>query len=240
MPLRQSEWIQYLATAPLFAGLGDDELARIASHAVPITLRKGASLFGIGDMPRGFYVTLTGQVKVSFVSPRGDEKVIDLFGPGQSFGEAVAFLGRPAPVNAQAVASSTVLQIPVKPVLDEVVRDGHYAARVIAGMCRRIHALTMELESLLMHSGTQRVAAYLLSEAGKGGDAPTFDGRASDEAVDPQIRLPAAKGVVASRLGMTQEHFSRILGELGRQELIEVQGRGVRVLDAERLRAYVV
>lgn len=239
MPLREGEWIQYLAAAPLFAGLGDDELARIASHAVPITLRKGASLFGIGDMPRGFYVTMTGQVKVSFVSPRGDEKVVDLFGPGQSFGEAIAFLSRPAPVNAQAVASSTVLLIPVGPVLDEIVRDGHYAARVIAGMCRRIHALTMELESHLMHSGTQRVAAYLLSEAGKGGDGVDFDDRASGT-IDQEIRLPAAKGVVASRLGMTQEHFSRILGELGRQELIEVQGRGVRVLDARRLRAYVI
>lgn len=236
MPSRESEWIRHLATAPLFAGLGDDELARIASHALPITLRKGAALFGIGDTPRGFYVTMTGQIKVSFVSPRGDEKVVDLFGPGQSFGEAVAFLARPAPVNAQAVVSSSVLLIPVGPVLDEIRRDGHYAARVIAGLCRRVHALTMELESHLMHSGTQRVAAYLLGEAGAGTGAGNLPGGAAGR----EIRLPAAKGVVASRLGMTQEHFSRILGELGRQELIAVQGRGVRLLDAERLRAFVV
>jgi len=49
--------------------------------------------------------------------------------------------------------------------------------------------------------------------------------------------LDANKGVIASRLNLTPEHFSRILSELSHQSLIEVQGSEIRILDVERLRS---
>ena len=248
-----------LAGVPLFAELGEDELDRIAAQAVPVGLEKGATLFRAGDLPRGFYVVMQGRIKVSFLSARGAERVVEVFEAGRSFGEAVAFLAKPCPVGAQAVAKSVVLQIPVEPVLQEILRDGHYAARVIAGLCQRIHMLVMDLETHMMRSGTQRVAAYLLDQGARGqraddaADAAPAPGRSALGRLGlsgaphelqaphepPQLRLAAAKGLIASQLNLTQEHFSRILGELSRQGVIEVRGRGIRLLDARRLREYL-
>jgi CRP-like cAMP-binding protein len=42
----------------------------------------------------------------------------------------------------------------------------------------------------------------------------------------------------ASRLNLTQEHFSRILREIQAAGLIEVVGREIRIIDAGRLHAY--
>ena len=50
------------------------------------------------------------------------------------------------------------------------------------------------------------------------------------------IRLPTSKGTIASRLNLTQEHFSRILNELSTGGLIQVQGRTIHIPDIERLR----
>mgnify|MGYP000919088728 CR=1 FL=1 len=50
------------------------------------------------------------------------------------------------------------------------------------------------------------------------------------------VRLPTAKGTIASRLNLTQEHFSRILNELSTARLIEVEGRSIHIPDLERLR----
>ena len=242
---------RFLATVALFAELGAHELDRIAAQATPVTLAKGAVLFRAGDLPRGFYAVVQGRVKVSFLSARGDEKVVEVFEPGRSFGEAVAFLSRPCPVSAQAMVDSLVLLIPVEPVLQEIRADGHYAARVIAGLCRRIHALVMDLEAQTMRSGTQRVAAYLLAQDAHGPDADAPDllaaragvaprGAAPEPAGPIELRLDTSKGLLASRLNLTQEHFSRILAELARQGVIEVQGRDIRVLDVRRLRETAV
>ena len=50
------------------------------------------------------------------------------------------------------------------------------------------------------------------------------------------IRLPTSKGTIASRLNLTQEHFSRILNELTSSGLIEVEGRTIHIPDIGRLR----
>ena len=52
------------------------------------------------------------------------------------------------------------------------------------------------------------------------------------------VTLPTNKGVIASRLNLTQEHFSRILHELSEKGLIVVEGRVIHIPDVDKLRSY--
>jgi CRP-like cAMP-binding protein len=52
-----------------------------------------------------------------------------------------------------------------------------------------------------------------------------------------EVTLPIGEGVIASRLNLTPQHFSRILNDLTAQGLIVVEGRKVHIVDLERLRA---
>jgi CRP-like cAMP-binding protein len=79
-----------------------------------------------------------------------------------------------------------------------------------------------------MRSGTQRIIGYLLHAC-----SPSS---AQDGGIE--VTLPATKGVVASRLNLTLEHFSRILHELAAEGLIEVRGRSVHIRDVDRLRGF--
>jgi CRP-like cAMP-binding protein len=214
----------FLARVPLFAELDATELERIAAQTQRMELTRGRILFRLGDEPQGFYVAVHGRIKLSFTSPRGDEKVVDVIGPGQSFGEAVMFVSRPYPVTAAALGDALVLFVARQAVFDELARDARFAARMIAGLSRRIHGLMADLEANSMHSGTQRVIGFLLRDCS---DAGTGDAL--------EIALPVSKGVVASRLSITQEHFSRILHDLSSQGLITVEGRTIRVPSIARL-----
>jgi CRP-like cAMP-binding protein len=217
----------FLARLPLFAELEASELERIAAHTQRIELTRGGILFRLGDQPQGFHVTVHGRVKLSFTSPRGDEKVVDVIGPGQSFGEAVMFVSRPYPVTATALGDALVLFVGRQVVFDELARDARFAARMIAGLSRRIHGLMADLEANSMHSGTQRVIGFLLRDCGES---------VEDDALE--LTLPVSKGVVASRLSITQEHFSRILHDLSAQGLISVDGRTIRVPSVALLQAH--
>jgi CRP-like cAMP-binding protein len=116
----------FLANVPLFKELASDELDRIASNTVEVRAARTEVLFRRGDPALGFHIIVFGQVTHAFTSPRGDEKVVDLIGPGQSFGEAVMFMERPHVVTAQALSDSLLLYIPREIVFEELGRDPRF------------------------------------------------------------------------------------------------------------------
>jgi CRP-like cAMP-binding protein len=189
---------------------------------------RGTVLFQRGQPCEGFYVVVYGQVKLSFVTSQGGEKVVEIIGPGMSFGEALMFMEKPYIVMAQTLADSLVLHVGKQAIWDELERDRGFALKMLAGLSRRLHRLVADVEAYSMQSGTQRVIGYLLRQD-----------EAQAAANEPYtVTLPTAKGVVASRLNLTPEHFSRILHELAGEGLIDVDGRSVRIADVARLRDY--
>jgi CRP/FNR family transcriptional regulator, dissimilatory nitrate respiration regulator len=218
----------FLTNVPLFRELASDEIDRIANQTKSMHVDRGTVLFQRGQPCEGFYVVVYGQVKLSFISRAGDEKVVDLLGPGQSFGEAVMFMEKAHVVTAQTLADSLLLYVSKSVVFDELERDPRFARRMIAGLSQRLHYLLEDLEGYSMHSGLQRVIGFLLR--GEGDDLPA--------SAKLEVTLPAAKGVIASRLNLTQEHFSRILHELVAQGLIEVRGRAITIPDVQKLRTH--
>jgi CRP/FNR family transcriptional regulator, dissimilatory nitrate respiration regulator len=218
----------FLANVPLFKELASDELDRIASNTQEVRAERAEVLFRRGESALGFHIIVFGQVKLAFSSPRGDEKVVDLIGPGQSFGEAVMFMERPHVVTAQTLSDSLLLYIPREIVFQELERDPRFVRRIIAGLSSRLHRLMSDLESDSLHSGTQRVIGYLLRDIDESAEAGHM----------LEVTLPTTKGVIASRLSLTQEHFSRILHTIAARGLIEVHGRSIHVPDVDKLRAW--
>lgn len=218
----------FLRNLPLFRELAPEEIDRVSAGTLELRVQRGDILFQKGDPTRGFYIVVYGQVKLLFITPNGDEKVIEIMGPGQSFGEALMFMEKPYIVTAHALADSMLLHVSKEVVFEEIDRDPKFARRMIAGLSRRLHHLINDVESYSLRSATQRVIGYLLQ--------PDHD---DDEAHGRAIvTLPASKAVIASRLNITPEHFSRILHELTEAQLIEVAGRTVSILDMEKLRTY--
>jgi CRP-like cAMP-binding protein len=218
----------FLNNLPLFRELGAEEIDRIASGTREVRAKRGDVLFQKGDPCRGFHIVVYGQVKLLFITPQGEEKVIEIMGPGQSFGEAIMFLEKPYLVTSQALTDSMLLHVSKEVVFDEIDRDPKFARRMIAGLSRRLHHLVSDVEAYTLRSATQRVIGYLLRPH-----------QEEDEAEkSAAVTLPVSKSVIASRLNITPEHFSRILHELSNARLIQVDGRTVNILDIERLQTY--
>lgn len=216
-----------LSHVPLFKGLAPTEIGRIARGTREIHAAKGEILFHKGDPCNGFHLIVYGQVKLAFTSAQGNEKVVEILGQGQTFGEALMFMEKPYIVFAQALSDSLFLHISKTVIFEELERDPTLCRKMIAGMSMRLHQLITDVESYSMHSGKQRIIGYLLREIPED---------AGDK--DITVTLPTNKGVIASRLNLTQEHFSRILHELSDLGLIVVQGRRIHVPDVARLRTH--
>jgi CRP-like cAMP-binding protein len=215
-----------LAHVPLFNGLDKDEIARIARGTRQVNAARGDILFNKGDPSTGFHLVVYGQIKLAFTSPQGGEKVVDIIGQGNCFGEAVMFMDKPYMVFAQALADSLLLHISKSAILDEIERDPMLGRKMIASLSMRLHHLITDVESYSLHSGRQRIIGYLLRD------------NVDRNVRSLEVTLPTNKGVIASRLNLTQEHFSRILHELADKGLIAVAGRKISIPDVEKLRVY--
>jgi len=228
VPPRAIKVEEFLRNLPLFRDLSAGEVDRIAASTSQVRVPAGSILFRKGDSCAGFYVVVYGQVKLAFGAADGAEKVVEILGPGSSFGEAVMFLEKPYVVFAETLADSLLLAIGKAGVFAELERNPRFARKMLAGLALRLHGLVHDLEAYTLRSGTQRVIGYLLRDYSEEGEprAPV------------EVALATSKGVLASRLNITREHFSRILHDLSGAGLIEVHGRIIRILDPERLRAY--
>ncbi len=220
---------RYLSVLPLFTDMSGAELQRLAAGCQLRRFGRDEMVFRVGQPCQEFHVTVIGQVKLFAISPSGQEKVIELVGPGNSFAEALMFTNRPYIINAQALTETLLLTVSKAVVLTEIGQDPRFALRMLAGISRRLHGLVQDVEGYALRSGLQRVIGYLLR------DQDMADGGRSETIT---VSLPVSKATIASRLSLTPEYFSRVLHELESAELIEVDRRDIRILDSKRLAAY--
>jgi len=217
-----------LIRLPLFQALNAEEIATLAAHSRPRRLLKGEMLFQKGEVAHGFYVVVFGQIKLAFPSSSGNEKVVEIIGPRQSFGEAAMFAQHAYPVFAQALVDTLLLQVSQDIIFELLATDTSFARRMLAGLGMRLHSLIQDVESYSQRSSTQRVIGYLLQHCPAEEEA---DGGV-------EIVLPTSKQIIASRLSLTPETLSRILHDLTEAKLIDMQGKRITIRDLTRLRQY--
>ncbi len=237
---------RYLAVLPLFQEMTPVELQRLAEGCRLRRLARGDNVFRVGEPCEEFHVTVMGQVKLFAISPAGQEKVIELVGPGNSFAEALMFTDKPYIINAQALTDTLLLSVSKRAVVGEIERDSRFAMRMLAGISRRLHGLVHDVQAYALHSGLQRVIGYLLRDlpeesadaaemslADAGFGAPCKP--SSEPARELRVSLPVSKATIASRLSLTPEYFSRVLHELEGEGLITIDKREIRIPDPARL-----
>ncbi len=229
MDLKQFDLPRYLSVLPLFSDMQPAELARLAQGCQLRRLARGEMVFHVGQPCEEFHVTVMGQVKLFALSPTGQEKVIELIGPGASFAEALMFTGKPYIINAQALTDSLLLSVGKPAVLTEIEQDPKFALRMLAGISRRLHGLVHDVQAYALHSGMQRVIGYLLRDQ-------AVEDCATGEVIT--VSLPVSKATIASRLSLTPEYFSRVLHELEAAGLIRIDKRDIQILDARRLASF--
>lgn len=210
-----------LYASHLLSGLSDEQLANVRKHSHVIELDEGKSLFCQGDEVISFYLVLDGKIKLFRISPEGKEKVVDIVSKGETFAEALMFMDQPNyPVNATALTSCTVLGINswyFKTMLRESIDT---CFLLMGSMSSRLRSLIQEIDTLSLNTGTKRIVAYLLQKAPE--DSDVFE-------------LDIAKSVIASRLSVKPETFSRILKNLYEQKILTINGRKVIIHDRKAL-----
>ena len=216
------ELINKIAAIPLFTGLPLNQHENLAAIAIQKTFKRGQTIFAEGDEGIGFYIILSGRVKIFKLSAEGKEQILHIMENQEPFGESAVFAGENYPASAQSLIETKVLLFPRQSFIDLISKNPSLALNMLAFLSRRLRKLASLVEDLSLKEVPGRLAAYLLylSDRNAGADI---------------LELDISKNQLASLLGTIPETLSRILSRMGKGKLIKTSPRNIHILDYQGL-----
>jgi len=197
-----------------------------SSHVVQLS--ENSILFEQGSELTDIYLLISGSVKIQRLAPSGDEKVLEIIRPGQTFAEALLFFGGARyPVSAVTVLPSIVVGINAEIYLKLLNTSNALCISLLGKLSQRLHWMVNEVDRLTLHNATFRLVDYLLSHISE------------ENSSRVGVSLMAPKHVIASRLSIKPETLSRTLKDLSKKGLISLEGSEIELLDIEKLRQLI-
>lgn len=200
-----------LAQATFFQGLAPQSRAALAAVCRVREVRKRELLFHEGDRGEGLFLLASGSIRLFKIAPDGEEIVIKIVKPGESFAEVVLFEEDRYPVNAIALTACR-LYVFLRQDIQNLLGNSDFRRDFIAMLMRKQRYLTERIRQL----STQDVAARLLTFLREQYGARDL------------IQTTISKKDIAAAIGVTPETLSRLIPRLKRQHKILWTGRTIR------------
>lgn len=221
------ERIAALAASNVYQDLDAGSLARLDAAMRLIALRPRQHLWHEGDTAHSLYVLVRGHVRVYRCDASGNEVVLNVYGPGNSFGEPGLWAPHAERVaNASAVARAVCLAIHERVLRDWMEEHPCIAIRQLeslAGLTQQHARIMMEATSLAIAA---RVAVRLLELAEEFG-AECEDG--------VRIDLPLTQRMLAGMVAASRENVNRALTRFRALGAISLDDGSIVLRDPEVL-----
>jgi CRP/FNR family cyclic AMP-dependent transcriptional regulator len=219
-----------LRGVPLFASVPDRELEVLADRLGKRTFGKGMIIFHGGSLGQTLYIIESGLVRIFSLSESGQELTVNLYGPGQIFGEMALLDRRPRSAGALCMERTVTYTLRRDAFERCLERNPALVHGVTELLIARLRYTTSHLESLAFLDVYGRVAEKLLElgeRYGRQGDGVKID-----------LRLTQAE--LATWLAASRESVNKVLSSFREQGLIAVDGQEITILDRTGLEDRVV
>lgn len=215
-PCTGAPLIDLLARHPLFAGLPQEVLAKLADNAWSQTLETGDPIFHEGDNATHYLLVVEGRLEMVRYSHEGDEHIFQTMGPGALVAEAAMFMehGRYPMSSRVNTGPLTIWRLSGQSLRAACESHGALSMRLLKRFCQRIYQRVNEVEWLTSSTAQQRLAAYFLKLSGEQGE---------------NLVLPQSQRHVAAQLGIRPETLNRLLADWNNRGWIKGGRRQWRV-----------
>lgn len=217
---------QLLKTINLFQKCSEATLKLFATHAQTINLPKNKILFVNKEPANNFYLITQGWMKLYRENIDGEQSVIDILSKHKIFGKNAIFENNVHSFTAESVEDSKLISLPLTLLKSEIEQNAKFAIEIMASMAQQRKQQDQEIENRTLKNAPQRIGCFLLNLTNRRQSGSTT------------ISLPYDKTLIASKLGMQPETFSRALNKLKSQITMDVKGSDIYIDDIKDLVNY--
>lgn len=229
-PVRREEAEEHGHRIQLFDGLGPDDMAEITAAARALRKERGEFVYTPGDRAETVYVLRKGRIKLSVLSESGKEFAIDIFQPGDIFGEFALVDDTTRSNMAQALDDALMWVFGKRDFLRLLEARTKLAMNYIRLVGGRRRRMEKKLSDITTKDVSARVCELLH-------EISTTS--AAEHPAAPELLVPLTHHDVASLIGASRQTTTTVLNDLERRGIIEL-GRGwIRVTHLKELQVYV-
>lgn len=222
-PLAPEDW-EIIRRSALFSRVPEETVRRMVEGGVVVSLPKNAMICSWGAPADSCFIVIDGLVKVFRTGEDGSMAVLAIHGAGRALMLAEGLNGSTCSASVETIGASRVLRLDAAALRSKIAGDGRLAMSLLASAASHLRMLVAHIEELKTMTGPARLADMILNLAGvRSGSA--------------QVTLPYEKQLIANRLGMTPESFSRAMSQL-KSHGVTVSRDRLTIRDVARLRAF--
>lgn len=218
---------------PLLARLPEAELRALASHGRVRAYPSGEIIFREGDPGDSLHIVIEGGVRVSVLSPAGEEVTVALLGPGEFVGDLALLDGRPRSASAIAAQPTRTLVVTRDDFRQWLSERPRAAFALLEALSLRLRRTDEALADLAFLDLPQRLAKRLL-ELAIAHPEVQLTARGSEG-----VRLRITQAELASMLGVSRESVNKQLNQFAREGWIALGRGSVTLINTEALRTFV-
>lgn len=207
--------------------LKKDELLRLADCKTSYTIKKGDTIFEEGDITNGIYCIKEGVCKVSKLSDNGKDQIIKLIKPGALLGQRSMISDEPANLSATALEDMEVCFIPRSEIMQFFNDNNQFSMNVMKTICEDLKEADDHTVDMAQKTVRQRLVdtlIYLEETFGKNEDG--------------SLHIQLSREELAGMIGTATESCIRLLSDLKKANLIELQGKKILILDKNKLKRF--
>jgi CRP-like cAMP-binding protein len=220
-----SSKLAVLRKHPIFCDLDAEALDQLCRYAKHTTLKRGAAIFSKGDAGNSLIAVISGTVKISVSSAGGRSAILNLIGPGETFGEIAVLDGQPRTADATANTNCEIFVIDRREFLPFVRSHPALAMKFIELLCTRIRWTSDQVEQVILQNLPGRLASALIRLTEKHKLAPK--GRT----------IAITQQEISEMVGMTRESINKQLRVWATRKWVRLEHGAIVVLQAGPLEA---
>lgn len=222
--------IVFLRRVPIFGGVDDDNLTKIANITSEKTYSKKNIVFHEGDYGDALYVIKNGRIKIAKVAIDGREKTLTILKSGDFFGEMAIFDDMPRSATAESMDNDVrLLSINKSDFERLIIENPSIAIRIMKDLTRRIRQVNEQVQDLAFKDVHGRVASTLFNLLKTEKDA------SKDPNKDMLNSLKMTHQDLANMVGSSRETVTRALNRLQDEGVISISHQQISILDTEKL-----
>ncbi len=212
----------------IFASLGEADIEELMAVARRRTFRAGEVICHRDDPGQVLYIIKEGKVKISLISPDGQEISLVVFGPGDCVGELALLDGEPRSADVIALERVECYTLQRSDFHKTVMKNPSIAIHALEVLSRRLRRMNKQVEDLIFLDVYGRVAKKLLELADE-------HGKPTDEGILINVRLTQQE--LASMVGASRESVNKVIGYFTDKQYISTDRHKItirRMADLQR------
>ncbi|WP_188463732.1 cyclic nucleotide-binding domain-containing protein [Marivirga lumbricoides] len=210
----------------MFNDLPHEALCTLSEKKSTLSHNKGQILFLEGTLPMGLFCISEGKVKIFKTDDSGREQIVRLAKEGDFLGYRALLSGENYNSSATILEEAKVCFIPKSSFKELIGKDTNFQNRLMQAVCHDLGIMEQKMADMANKTVRQRLATTLLMLKNSYG----IDG---DEKTEIDIAL--TREDLAQVVGTATETVIRLLSEFKKDNLIDIKGKKIAVLDEEGL-----